>query len=77
MTGVMENMGREGDTKIIWDSTKPHEVEAARRQFDFLDKDGKKLAERIKEFNPEESRMILVPNFAGGGLNAGKPYLQL
>jgi hypothetical protein len=77
MTGVMENMGREGDTKIIWDSTKPHEVEAARRQFDFLvkekgyqafktDKDGKKLAERIKEFNPEESRMILVPNFAGG-----------
>ncbi len=75
MTGEMRVMGREGDLKVIWDSEKPDEVEAARRQFNELSKkhyiafsvkkDGEKN-EKISKFDPDIEKMILVPMLKGG-----------
>lgn len=73
----MAVMGRDGDTKKVWDRTKPDEVEDAKRTFDFLvrekryvafhvtGKDGDK-GEQMREFDPSAGRMILVPALAGG-----------
>jgi predicted glycosyltransferase len=76
MTGQMAVMGREGDTKVIWDRTKPDEVEVARDTFDKLkkkgymayqvkDKDGKQ-GEVMQEFDAQAERVILVPQMVGG-----------
>jgi hypothetical protein len=73
---LFEVMGKEGDTKSIWDPNNPDEVEAARKQFDFLvgekryaafavDKDGNKGAQ-IRTFDPKASRIIFVPAMQGG-----------
>lgn len=73
----MAVMGKDGDTKKIWDRTKPDEVEDAKRSFNYLvrekryvafhvtGKDGEK-GEQMREFDPEAGRMILVPALAGG-----------
>jgi len=74
--GELAVMGRQGDTKIIWDSDKPDEVENARRTFNDLrkkgylafsvkGKDGAK-GEQISEFDPEAERLILAPPMRGG-----------
>lgn len=74
--GAMAVMGREGDTKHIWDKNKPAEVEAARALFNTLVKDKKYLAfkvvgdgskgEQVKEFDANEERFIFVPPMQGG-----------
>ena len=34
--GQISVLGKEGDTRLIWDKTKPAEVQAAREMFDSL-----------------------------------------
>lgn len=73
---AMAVMGAKGDTKYIWDASKPAEVEAARRQFEFLTKDKKYAAfrmtgrdgqgEQIRTFDPEAERIIFAPAMQGG-----------
>lgn len=65
-----------GDTKLMWDSGKEDEVEAARATFDKLTKKGYiafraegkdgHQGEKIKSFDPDAERIILVPKIAGG-----------
>jgi hypothetical protein len=75
--GAMAIMGKEGDTKHIWDKTKPAECEAAKALFNTLVNDKKYLAfkvkgadgsqgEQVKEFDPQEERYIFVPMMQGG-----------
>jgi hypothetical protein len=69
-------MGREGDTKTIWDPDNPDEVEAAETQFETLVGEKKYLAfavkrngekgEQIREFDPTLGKIILVPPMQGG-----------
>lgn len=74
--GEMAVMGKEGDTKLIWDRRNEDEVANARRTWDELvgrkrylafavKKDGDK-GEQIREFDPEAERIILVPPMKGG-----------
>lgn len=73
--GEMAILGKQGDTKIIWSSENPDEVEHARKTFDDLTKkgfsafsvkrDGEKGG-RLASFSAEEERMILVPRMQGG-----------
>ena len=75
-TGELAIMDRTGDTKILWDRTKPEEVENARASFDRLrrsgylaytvtGKDGSR-GEMITEFDPNAERIILSPPMVGG-----------
>lgn len=75
MNGEMSVLGREGDTKIIWDSENPDEVAHVRKIFEDLTQKGfsafavKRMGdqgERITKFDPEEEKMILVPQLRGG-----------
>jgi hypothetical protein len=70
-------LGREGDTKYMWDKNSPVEVEAARHQFDYFVKKKKYLAfkatgpngekgEHVKEFDPNHERYIFAPPMVGG-----------
>jgi len=72
----MSVMGKEGDTKLIWDRRNADEVDNARRSFDDLrkkgylafrvtGKDGEK-GEQMTAFDPEAERMIMVPQMKGG-----------
>jgi hypothetical protein len=74
--GEIAVMGRMGDLKVIWDRSKPEEVQAARKQFDEMrkkgylafsvkGKDGAK-DEQITEFDPDAERIILAPAMRGG-----------
>lgn len=65
-----------GDTKLIWDKTKPAEVENARRTYNDLKakgyaafrvsgKDGEQ-GEQMTAFDPSAERMIMVPPMVGG-----------
>lgn len=64
-----------GDLKVIWDSDKQAEVDAAEAQFDALikkgyiayrvDKKGEK-AGKITKFDPEAEKIILAPMLQGG-----------
>lgn len=74
---LFEIMGKEGDTKVIWDKNNPEEVESAKRQFDFLVKEKKYAAfhvegdkgdkgRQMREFDPKAERIIFVPPMAGG-----------
>jgi hypothetical protein len=76
-TGEMATLDRTGDTKVIWDKDNEDEVEAARATFDRLTKDKKytafhvtgkdgKKGERMRAFDPEAERIILVPQMVGG-----------
>lgn len=75
--GEMAMMNETGDTKTIWDSKNPDEVENARKQFEFFTKtkkfaafkvakNGDKTSEIIREFDPELEKIIFVPALAGG-----------
>lgn len=75
-TGEMAVMGREGDTKMMWDKSRPVEVEVAKAGFDKLIKDGysayavsddgSKKGTPIKEFDPSAERLIMVPPMQAG-----------
>jgi hypothetical protein len=73
---LFEVMGVFGDLKIMWDRTKPDEVAAAKATFDSLikkgyaafavkDNDGNK-GDKIKDFDPNAERIIMVGPMAGG-----------
>lgn len=75
--GVFAVMGLLGDTKTIWDVSKPDEVEAARQLFDTLVKkkgyqafrvkgNGDPVGHAVREFDPNEGRYIFVPQLQGG-----------
>lgn len=73
--GVMAVMNMTGDTKTIWDRTKPVEVEDARTQFDrfkakgymayTVEGEGKK-GTVISKFDPDAERIIFAPPMRGG-----------
>lgn len=67
-------LGRGGDMKISWNSTSREEVTTARETFEkkikegwsaFKDKFGSK-GEKIKIFDENAERIVLVPPIAGG-----------
>lgn len=71
----MRTMGASGDTKVVWDSEQPDEVENARRTFDDLRKKGYaafavgargEKAAQIRQFDPDAQKLIMVPAVAGG-----------
>ena len=70
-------LGKGGDTKISWDSRNELEVAAAKETFEkrlkenwsaFKDRYGIK-GEKIKTFDPEAERIVLVPPISGGQKN--------
>lgn len=75
-TGEMAIMGKEGDTKHIWDKTKPVEVEAAKQLFDTFIKKGYTAYsvagekgdkdKQVREFDPNAERYIFVPPVQAG-----------
>lgn len=74
-TGEMAVMDHTGDLKVIWDSDKEDEVEAAKAQFNALRKKGysafavnKKgdAGGRIDTFDPLAEKLIMVPAMQGG-----------
>jgi len=74
--GAMAVMGKEGDTKYIWDKNVPAEVEVARSTFNGFVKDKKYLAfkvndkgdkgEQVRDFDPNHERYIFAPPMVGG-----------
>lgn len=68
-------MDATGDTKLMWDSSREAEVDAARSTFDKLKKkgylaysvkrDGDK-GEAITEFDPKAEKIIMCPPAVGG-----------
>jgi len=73
--GELRFMSEEGDTKVIWDPENTDEVKAAKDQFKALIKKGfrafkvKKSGDkgrRIKSFDPDAGRIIMVPELVGG-----------
>lgn len=74
--GIMAALDNTGDTKTIWDRTKPDEVAAAKATFDTLKKKGYTgyhvkgsegtKGEIMREFDPNAERMIMVPQMVGG-----------
>lgn len=75
MFGTMRVIDHTGDTKIIWDSEKKAEVDAARKTFDELrakrynayavKKNGEQ-GEIIEKFDPDAEKIILAPPMSGG-----------
>lgn len=74
--GLMHELDKTGDTRVMWDKGNADEVKAARAQFSALTKKGfiayravgKKgeQGEVIREFDPEAERIILVKQLVGG-----------
>jgi hypothetical protein len=71
----MSVMDHTGDFKVLWDRHNPEEVEAARKTFNDLKKKGYaafKLTgsdgrgEQVREFNPADERLVMVPALQGG-----------
>lgn len=76
MQGEMRVIDRTGDSKLIWDTANPDEVEAARSHFNLL-KEQKRYAafkvkkngeagEVIRDFDPEAGMIIMRPQLQGG-----------
>lgn len=75
MSNVLAIMGKEGDTKIIFDPSQPAEVENARRSFNELKakgyiaysvKAGGDKGEIMREFDPKCEKIIMAPPMVGG-----------
>ena len=73
--GELAILGREGDTKVMWDPSNRDEVGVARRTFSDLKKKGfsafrvmpdGEQGEQVREFNPEDEKIIMVPALQGG-----------
>ena len=65
----------EGDLKVIWDSEKQDEIDAAKEQFEKLIKKGYiaykvgekgKPSTQIKKFDPDLEKIIMSPQVVGG-----------
>ena len=74
--GEIREINRKGDLKLSWDSDNEKEVAAAKEVFDKKVKEGwaafgeKRLGgkgDRIRTFDSDMERIILVPHIAGGG----------
>lgn len=75
-TGQMAVMGKEGDTKYIWDKSKKVEVDVARATFDRFVKEGYSVYsvagekgekdKQVRTFDPEAERYIFVPPVQAG-----------
>jgi hypothetical protein len=74
---AMAIMGKEGDTKTMWDPDNEAEVEVARTQFNMLREkkyeafyvdgdDPNKKGRRMNEFDKDAKRIIFAPRMAGG-----------
>jgi len=68
-------LARVGDVKISWNSSNREEVKTAKETFDkkisqgwsaFEEKFSGTKGDRIKEFDPDAQRIILVPPITGG-----------
>jgi hypothetical protein len=73
--GQLREMSRKGDVKLSWNSDNEKEVAAAKEIFDKRIKEGwaafgeKYLGckgDRIRTFDPDAGRIVLVPPIAGG-----------
>lgn len=71
----MAILGKEGDTKIIWDPDNRDEVSNAERTFDDLKKKGftayavkstGEKADKLTKFDAKEGKIIMVPRMVGG-----------
>jgi len=76
MQGEIVILDKSGDTKIIWDSEKPVEVENAKETFNrfkkkgylafkVVGKEGTK-SEQLREFDSDAERIIFSPPIVGG-----------
>lgn len=75
-TGIIETLDKTGDTKTIWDKGNPTEVGIAEATFKAAKKAGALIykavgkkgekGEQVTEFNPEDERLIIVPQLVGG-----------
>lgn len=75
MQGTMDVMDKTGHSTTSWDPTVPAEVAAARATFAELtgrgyrafkvDGEGGK-GQRLETFDPQASKMVLVPQLQGG-----------
>jgi hypothetical protein len=74
--GIMHELDKSGDTRVMWDRGNEDEVAAARAQFEALTgrgylaykaegKDGHQ-GKQIRRFDPEAERIILVKQLVGG-----------
>jgi hypothetical protein len=79
--GAFFLMDQTGDTKTIWDPTRPEEVEVAQAQFDALTnppagkqkysafrvgEDGEKSTVKMTEFDPKAGKIIFAPLLVKG-----------
>jgi len=74
--GEIREINRKGDLKLSWDSDNEKEVAAAKEVFDkrvkeegwaaFAEKRLGGKGDRIKTFDPNAERIVLVPQIAGG-----------
>jgi metallophosphoesterase superfamily enzyme len=74
--GAASVLGLNGDTKHIWDKTKPAEVEAMRNLFATMRENGYlafsvrgekgEKGEQVNEFDPKMERLIFAPQMRGG-----------
>lgn len=73
--GQLRVMDRRGDTRLMWDTQRPVEVDQARKTFDEMKTKGylaykvnKKgePGEVIRKFDPEAGKIIMAPPMAGG-----------
>ncbi len=73
--GEIREMSRKGDLKLSWNSGNEKEVAAAKEVFDKRVKEGwaafgEKImgckGNRIRTFDPDAERIVLVPQVAGG-----------
>lgn len=74
--GEMAILGKEGDTKVIWDIENRDEVKAARDQFDTLTdkgflayrvgKDQEASGGSLRSFPKNAGKIIMIPPIQGG-----------
>jgi hypothetical protein len=71
----MHVMDRTGHTTVVWDPTKPAEVEAAEEHFDSLIERGynafrvegaDQKGERIRQFDPKAGKIMMFEQLVGG-----------
>lgn len=74
--GTLHVLDRTGDLKIIWDRTKPDEVEFARKTWDEMKAKGymgysvtgekATKGEVLQKFDAQAERLIMAPQMRGG-----------
>jgi hypothetical protein len=73
--GQLRSMSRKGDVKLSWSSDNELEVSAAKKIFDgkinegwaaFAEKKFGGKGDKVKTFDPDAERIVLVPPIAGG-----------